>query len=127
MNISNLKSSDLRIVINLLSVREKLEKQLEEVNRKIEDALNGTLSGGEGDGSSGNKKIGRVRGALKLGIMKELEAAGERGVVVKEVAQAIGEIPQNVHVWFHNAKKTNPNIRKNDQGRWMLATPPATE
>lgn len=60
------------------------------------------------------------RGALKDRIVAALEAAGGAGVRVKELAQALGTKPVNVHSWFHSSMKRYPAIKKIEGGHYRL-------
>jgi phosphatidylserine/phosphatidylglycerophosphate/cardiolipin synthase-like enzyme len=52
--------------------------------------------------------------------MAALEAAGDAGVRVKELAQAIGTKPVNIHSWFHSSMKRYPAIKKIQGGHYRL-------
>jgi hypothetical protein len=60
------------------------------------------------------------RGLLKDKVMAALEAAGTAGVIVKDLAAAIGTKPVNVHSWFHSALKRNAPIEKIRGGHYRL-------
>lgn len=113
---------DLGSILDLLSVREKLEMRLLDVNQKLEVLFNKIPLAPTASHLS--NKPARVRGALKLSIMRVLEEAGDQGIIVKDLALLIGEPAQKIHVWFQHAKKANPKIRKNAANRWMLAPEP---
>lgn len=119
MNIANQKTSDLKAVVKLLFTREKLERRLASVNEKIETSFNGVSRDDLQQAVACVRRRG-VKRTLTSSIMQALEASGANGVSVKEIAQTLGEVPQNVYSWFYNAKKTNPNLRKNAVKRWVL-------
>ncbi len=52
--------------------------------------------------------------------MAALQAAGPQGVRVKELAQALGTKPVNVHSWFHSSIKRYPAIKKIEGGHYRL-------
>ena len=61
-------------------------------------------------------------GSLKETILSALEAAGNAGVRVKELAASIGIKPVNVHSWFHlHVQARNPSIVKITGGHYRLS------
>jgi hypothetical protein len=60
------------------------------------------------------------RGLLRDKVLAALEAAGNAGVRVKELALAIGTNPVNIHSWFHSALKRNEPIEKITGGHYRL-------
>ena len=54
-------------------------------------------------------------------IMSALEAAGEAGVRVKELALAMKTKPVNIHSWFHSNLKRIPSIKKITGGHYRIA------
>ncbi|MES2570646.1 MAG: hypothetical protein V4710_11410 [Verrucomicrobiota bacterium] len=59
-------------------------------------------------------------GSLKDKVMSALNAAGSEGVHVKELAEALGTKPVNIHSWFHSNIKRNPAIKKITGGHYRL-------
>ncbi len=55
-------------------------------------------------------------------IMSALEAAGEAGVRVKELALAMKTKPVNIHSWFHSNLKRIPSIKKITGGHYRIAS-----
>lgn len=66
------------------------------------------------------KSTGNARGALKEKIYAALKAAGDGGVLVKELAKALGTNPVNIHSWFHSNSKKHPQIKKIKGGHYKL-------
>lgn len=62
--------------------------------------------------SSRGTRKNASRVLLKDKIYAALETAGEAGVKVKDLAEAIGTKAVNVHSWFHSAMKKDPSIVK---------------
>jgi len=126
MDISKLKTADLRSVVSLLGKRESLEKELSQINSKIETILGGgsvssRKSGGKRGATRSRKgKGGKRRGALKEGILAALKAAGPAGVGAKELSSSLNVPNQNIHVWFSSTGKKVPGIRKTEDKRWVL-------
>lgn len=70
--------------------------------------------------ASGGRRGGR-RPILKEKIMAALQSAGSNGVIVKDLAAAIGINPVNVHSWFHSAlKRPDSGIIKISGGHYKL-------
>ncbi len=67
------------------------------------------------------RRAGRAgRGAMKERIVAALEAAGQSGIYVKELAARLGTKPVNVHSWFHSAMKRYSAITKITGGHYRL-------
>ncbi len=65
------------------------------------------------------------RGKLKGKILSLLEAAGESGARVKDIATKLGVDPQNIHVWFSTTGKKLAGITRVESGHYKLALPGA--
>jgi hypothetical protein len=130
---NNPRIERLREMMNLEERRVALQQQLDDVVQhmtELKDAL--FAESGEPEPissrervkastvSSSRTKAPTQRGALKDRIMAALEAAGARGVRVKELALALGTKPVNVHSWFHSSIKRYPAIKKLQGGHYRL-------
>jgi len=78
-------------------------------------------------GRKASVKLGRPpkassgkRGAIKGFILDTLQAAGEAGVAVKDLASKLGVKPGNIHVWFATTGKTIKEIQKVGPGIFRL-------
>jgi hypothetical protein len=130
MKSINPRIERLKEMMSLEEKRVALQLQLDEVMERMTTLKDGLFS--ETDVHPEPKTAGRKaaagtterqttkRGALKDRIMAALEAAGEAGVRVKDLAQAIGTKPVNVHSWFHSSMKRYPAIKKIQGGHYRL-------
>jgi hypothetical protein len=59
-------------------------------------------------------------GSLRDKVIAALEAAGDSGIYVKDLAEAIGIKPVNIHSWFHSNIKRHPAIKKITGGHYRL-------
>lgn len=123
----------LRQLIVLAEKREKLTAELEAIEARLSAALKTNPSAANVAGVSskpGRKatvKVGRPakatngkRGAIKGFILDTLQAAGEAGVAVKDLASSLGVKPGNIHVWFATTGKTIKEIQKVGPGIFRL-------
>ncbi len=121
----------LRQLIVLAEKREKLTAELEAIEARLSAALKTNPSAATAvSGKPGRKasvKVGRPakaatgkRGAIKGFILDTLQAAGEAGVAVKDLASSLGVKPGNIHVWFATTGKTIKEIQKVGPGIFRL-------
>lgn len=123
----------LRQLIVLAEKREKLAAELEAIEKRLSSALKTNPSAASAAGISGKggrkalPKAGRPakaasgkRGAIKGFILDTLQAAGEAGVAVKDLASSLGVKPGNIHVWFATTGKTIKEIQKVGPGVFRL-------
>lgn len=68
---------------------------------------------------SGSKNAGKG-GTYRETIMAALEAAGEVGVRVKDLALSMKTKPVNIHSWFHSNLKKIPSIKKITGGHYCI-------
>ena len=114
-----LEEKRARLHLDLAGVIEQMtalkERLFDDISTRIEAAARPT-STGTGRGRRGKAR----RGALKEKIMAALEAAGNAGVHVKDIAAELATKPVNIHSWFHSTSKRNPAIRKISGGHYRL-------
>ncbi len=60
------------------------------------------------------------RGALKEKVLAALRSAGDKGVLVKELADNLGVKNQNMHVWFSSTGKKLDSIQKVGPGKYRI-------
>ena len=63
-------------------------------------------------------KLGKKRGSLKDLILLALKKAGQQGLGVKELAEALGAKSNRLHVWFSTTGKNVDGLTKVGPGRW---------
>ncbi len=61
-----------------------------------------------------------ARGSLKERVLSMLAGAGAEGITVREIADALGTKPQNIHSWFNNTGRKNPAIKKIGEARYSI-------
>jgi predicted transcriptional regulator with HTH domain len=60
------------------------------------------------------------RGELRGRILYFLREAGTHGARVREIADALGVKPVNIHSWFHTATQRFPQLKRFGPGRYRL-------
>ena len=131
MDITKLSSSNFRAVFNLLTKREKLEKELEQINAKIAAAF-AAPSAAPAKKSPAAKSAkpakpvksgrNRKRGSLKNDILAVLTEAGPEGLSSPEIAAKVNVPNQHVHVWYSGTGKKVAGLVKTADKR-LVYTP----
>lgn len=127
MKPASSRIESLRQMISLEERRSKLQDEISAIEQHIAALQKSVFSGAAAQPApapargrpAGTGKRAR-RGALKQKIEAALEAAGSGGVRVKELAEALGTKPVNIHAWFHSNMKTNPRIIKISGGHYRI-------
>lgn len=106
------------------------------VDEQLASALGegGTTKGKSGRSSNGQRlginslgnssvpslspKSGSKHGALKAAILKVLKKAGKRGRTIRELADDVGVLSANIHVWFSTTGKRIEGLEKIGEARW---------
>jgi hypothetical protein len=136
MSITNITSSQLRELIPIVEKKERLQKELAEIEAK----LSAHVSSGPTARSNGRLRaprqlkvppVDRVvpekssklsptarRGELRDAIMTELKKAGAAGVAAKDLSAKLGVKNQNLHVWFSSTGRKIKGLTKIGAGRW---------
>lgn len=123
MDITQLTSQDLRRLSALLEAKEKFQAKLNEINAQLVAFGEGTSSGpakgparakrrAAGAKAPKRRRGGAPRGALQEGIVGALQAAGGKGVHIKELSAKLGVKVPNLRVWFLTTGKKNKSIKK---------------
>ncbi len=60
------------------------------------------------------------RGELRNRIVDILRRAGSKGARVRDIADALGMKPVNIHSWFHTATQRIPELKRFGPGRYRL-------
>src|SRR5260221_7446064 len=116
----------LKAMLALEEKRAALQQQIDEIHHQISivhDQIFAKRPTTVISAKSAPKAVskGRAkRGALKAKIMAALEAAGNSGVRVTELASALGAKAANLHAWFHATAKRIPSIVKIAGGPYRL-------
>jgi len=117
MALSDLTSSQLQQLIQLVKEKEDLLKKLAAVDRSLT-----ALDAGEVDnGASAPTKRRKRRGALKEKLLAALTAAGKNGLSVKELAAKLNAKPGSVAVWFYTTGKKIKGLKKIAPARYSYS------
>lgn len=131
MNLSQLTSSDLKVIAQLVKEKEALETRLAKVNARLAafgsevPAAPAKAAGAKrvkaarrrpaapAEPSAGAARAPRQRpGKLKDKIIALLQGAGKSGITVRDIAGKLGLHPQRIYVWFNATGKTIKEIKK---------------
>ena len=140
MSLSSFTSTSLKSLSKLIEKKESLVAEI----AKIEAAVASLLTGKPAKAPVKRrgrpaKKVAAVkksapakkapktvkkrasRGGLGAKVLKALEAAGDAGVKVADLAKSLKVNGTNLHVWFATTGKKNPAIKKVGKGHYKLA------
>lgn len=138
MNLSQLTSSDLKVIAQLVKEKEALEVRLAKVNARLAafgseaPDLPAKMPGAKRAKPARRRPAGEVRatpatqpaavgparpqrrrpGKLKDKIIALLQGAGKSGITVRDIAGKLGLHPQRIYVWFNATGKTIKEIKK---------------
>jgi hypothetical protein len=101
MSLSSLTSAQLHQLIELVKEKEALQAKLAQVERSLAELESGEVTKDESLAKQRGPRRGRRRAALKVGLLKTLQAAGKDGLSVKELAASLKAKPASVSVWFY--------------------------
>jgi hypothetical protein len=132
MNTSNQRIDALRQLMELEQRRSMLQTELDEILARTAALQSDILSeapaprrhhasaNNYGADSNTTRAHRMGRGELRLQIVESLRAAGDKGVLVKELSTLLRMKSVNIHSWFHSAIQRFPQIRKASPGRYVL-------
>ncbi len=116
-----------------INIAESLNAVLERIHMLQNDLLQSSGSGQSQFGATSEsplklaKQFGKSplrrrmrRGELRRSILDFLRTAGTSGARVREIADALGVKPVNVHSWFHTATRRFPQLKRFGPGRYRL-------
>ena len=118
MSLSSLTSAQLHRLIELVKEKEALQAKLAQVERSLADLESGEVTKDEAPNKRRGPRRGRRRAALKVGLLKTLQAAGKQGLSVKELAASLKAKPASVSVWFYTTGKKIKGIKKVGKARF---------
>ena len=121
MSLSSLTSAQLHRLIELVKEKEALQAKLAQVERSLADLESGKVSKDESPAKRRGPRRGRRRAALKVGLLKTLQAAGKAGLTVKELAASLNAKPTSVSVWFYTTGKKIKGIKKVGTARFAYS------
>ena len=131
MNIlSSLTSSALNQLSSLVDKKEELVKEIERIESHMASIISGkpvrTTKGKPGRPAAKASKTAKKttkrasRGNLGTKVLSALEAAGDAGVKVADLAEKLRVKGTNLHVWFGTTGKKNKGIKKVGKGHYRL-------
>lgn len=115
MDIKHITSDSLRRLLSLTTKKEQLIKAVSDVENQIAKTLKGAATTAVEVAEAVTpfkpakkaKKAGGGRsGGLKDRVLALLEAAGDEGLRVKDIAAKLGSTPGNISVWFSTTGKS---------------------
>jgi len=118
MSLSSLTSAQLHQLIELVKEKEALQAKLAQVERSLAELESGEVTKDESLAKQHGPRRGRRRAALKVGLLKTLQAAGKDGLSVKELAASLKAKPASVSVWFYTTGKKIKGIKKVAKARF---------
>jgi hypothetical protein len=132
MDLSNLTSTTLKALVKLTAKKDELIKEVEQIEIKLQGVFAGKTAKTSGKRRGRPRKrltkvtsktgaIPRSRGGLGQSVLKALEAAGDAGVKVAELAKTLKVKGANIHVWFATTGKKNKGIKKVGKGHYRLS------
>ncbi len=120
MALTDLSSSQLQQLIQLIKEKEALQAQLDKVNHSL-----ATLESGRAvsKGSDVVKRPFRRRRRIRLkdGLLKKLQAAGKEGITIKDLAASLKAKPASVSVWFYTTGKKVKGIKKVGRAKYTYS------
>ncbi|MFA6177075.1 MAG: hypothetical protein WC765_10910, partial [Phycisphaerae bacterium] len=127
MDIKHITSQSLRRLLSLTEKKDKLIKGVEELETEISKTLKGVATSvvevaevivppKSAKKTRAKKTKAGKAGGLKDRILDLLDAAGEEGLRVKEIAEKLGSKAANISVWFSTTGKKH--TRKVQPGRY---------
>jgi hypothetical protein len=133
MNIlSSLTSSALNQLSSLVDQKEALVKEIERIESHMASIISGkpvraakgksARSAAKGKTAKTAKKTTKRGSRVNLGtkVLSALEAAGDAGVKVADLAEKLRIKGTNLHVWFGTTGKKNKAIKKVGKGHYRL-------
>lgn len=134
MNIPNLTSSHLQLLLDLTRKKEAIAADLKQLEEKIAVLFGnhetqpetttkrkGRPPGKKPKSAQPKKSKTRApRGTLKEKVLAVLKAAGAAGLAVRDVAEQIGAKKAAVNVWFYTTGKKVAGLKKIAPGRFAL-------
>ena len=129
MDIKHITSASLRRLLSLTDKKAQLIKAVSDVEDQIAKALQGAATTTREvveavtpksvkKGKKRKKSKGAKPGGLKGRILDLLEAAGDEGVRVRDIAKQLASKPANIAVWFST---TGKNLTKKvEPGRYAI-------
>ena len=114
MNLANISSADLKQIVNLVEAKEALLARL----AKIDSDLSGYESGPITAKVAPKAKAPKKSRKLKEAIIESLQAAGQGGATVKDLAGRLGIKGRRLYNWFYSTGKRIKQIKHIGKARY---------
>ena len=131
MSLANLTSSQLGQLVELIQQKERLQKELANVDTALQSLESGVpvpkkrgRKPGRPSGTASGEILPKTRKRgkrLKDNLLKILEAAGAEGATVKELAAQLKVKPGNVFSWFYTTGKKVKGIKKVGEAKYSYS------
>jgi hypothetical protein len=118
MSLTDLSSASIKRLVELVTQRISIEARLKKLQGSIKALVERLPSRVKPVLAETRKPAPRPRRKLKGRLLKALEAAGKKGLSVKELALNLKSKPANVSVWFYTTGKKIKGIKKVGPARY---------
>jgi len=131
MKVSDINTQTLTALLSLTKKKETLLAKVAQVEKEIAGLASGEVLAAtrilraksikkRRGVAKGPKKPRSPKGFMQEQIIKLLQAAGEVGAGVKELAEKIDKPVAQVHVWFSTTGKKLGQFQKLESGNWRI-------
>ena len=121
MDLTKITSEEFKRITKLLRQKETLQAQVDAIDDALAQLQRSVAPSRQRSrlGKSGEKNDRiRPRRKCKELIIAELQAAGQEGMTVKDLAVKLDMKPANMHAWFQGTGKKIPEIKKVGPGKY---------
>jgi len=131
MKVTDINTQTLTALLSLTKKKENLLAKIAEVEKEIAGLASGevlvatrilrakSIKKRRGV-AKGPKKPRSPKGFMQEQITKLLQAAGDLGAGVKELAEKVEKPASQVHVWFSTTGKKLGQFQKLENGNWRI-------
>jgi hypothetical protein len=131
MKVTDINTQTLTALLSLTKKKETLLAKVAQVEKEIAGLASGEVLAAtrilraksikkRRGVAKGPKKPRSPKGFMQEQIIKLLQAAGEVGAGVKELAEKVEKPVAQVHVWFSTTGKKLGQFQKLESGNWRL-------
>lgn len=131
MKVSDINTQTLTALLSLTKKKETLLAKVAQVEKEIAGLASGEVLAAtrilraksikkRRGVAKGPKKPRSPKGFMQEQIIKLLQAAGEVGAGVKELAEKVEKPVAQVHVWFSTTGKKLGQFQKLESGNWRI-------
>ena len=131
MKVTDINTQTLTALLSLTKKKETLLAKVAQVEKEIAGLASGEVLAAtrilraksikkRRGVAKGPKKPRSPKGFMQEQIIKILQAAGEVGAGVKELAEKVEKPVAQVHVWFSTTGKKLGQFQKLESGNWRI-------